>query len=129
MTTSILFILGRIIFSIYWLHAAYNHIFNSAGMVGYAQSKGVPHAKFAVIGTGVLLAIGGLSLLLGVWVNIGLSALAIFLIGVTFMMHAYWKDVDPMARMGNEINFWKNMALLGAILMMFALSTPWMYSL
>ncbi|MEK7646386.1 MAG: DoxX family protein [Patescibacteria group bacterium] len=125
MTISILFIVGRIIFGLYWLRQAYNHLFHSAGMIGYAQSKGVPQPKLAVLGTGVLIAIGGLSILSGMWITIGLSAIAIFLVGVTFTMHAYWKDTDPMSKMGNEINFWKNLALLGAVLMMFAFSGSW----
>jgi putative oxidoreductase len=117
---SIVFLIGRIIFAVYWLRNAYKHLFKSAGLVGYAQSKGVPYPKAAVLGTGILLLIGGLTILTGYWVEIGLAALTIFLIGVTFKMHAYWNDTDAMTKMGNEVNFWKNLALLGAVLMMFS---------
>ncbi|MGC9605175.1 MAG: DoxX family protein [Minisyncoccia bacterium] len=126
------FLAGRVILGLYWLHAAYGHIFKASGMVGYAQSKGVKSAagaKFAVIGTGILALVGGLSILAGYGPELGIACLAIFLVGVSFKMHPYWKEADPMAKMGDRINFWKNMALLGALLAMLAIPLPWAYSL
>ena len=35
-----------------------------------------------------------------------------------FMMHAFWKVQDPMAKMSERVNFTKNMALLGAALIL-----------
>ena len=116
----LLWYLGRLLLGGYFLYNAYNHFTNAAMMAGYAQSKGVPSAKAAVIGAGVLLAIGGLSILFNVYLTIGLVALILFFIPVTFMMHAFWKVQDPGARMGETINFAKNIALLGAILIMLA---------
>lgn len=124
----IVFLIGRVLFSLFWLKSAYNHFKNSAALAGYAASKGVPAARLGVIVSGLLLLVGGLSMLTGLWPWVGLTALAIFLVFVTPSMHAYWKDADPMARMGNEINFWKNLTLLGAILMMYMISMPWPYS-
>jgi uncharacterized membrane protein YphA (DoxX/SURF4 family) len=98
-------------------------------MVGYAQSKGVPAPKLAITGSGILLLIGGASMVLGLYPLIGVIALAVFLIPVTFMMHNFWKIQDPVARMGERISFQKNMALLGAALMMLAISTPWIWSI
>jgi hypothetical protein len=45
------------------------------------------------------------------------------------MMHQFWKVADPMARMGEEINFYKNMGLTGAILMLLAIPQPWMWTI
>jgi uncharacterized membrane protein YphA (DoxX/SURF4 family) len=126
------FLAGRVILGLYWLHAAYGHIFKVQGMVGYTQSKGVKsaaRAKFAVVGTGILALLGGLSVLLGYRPELGIACLVIFLIGVSWKMHPYWKETDPMAKMGEHINFWKNMALLGALLAMLAIPLPWAYSL
>jgi uncharacterized membrane protein YphA (DoxX/SURF4 family) len=50
----------------------------------------------------------------------GLIALVLFLVPVTFIMHAFWKIQDPMAKMGETINFTKNIALLGAVLILLA---------
>ena len=34
------------------------------------------------------------------------------------MMHNFWSVQDPQQKMGDQINFFKNMALLGAALML-----------
>ncbi len=125
-----IFLIGRIIFSLYWLKSAYGHLVSRRkDMIAYAGSKGVPAPSLAIVVSGLLLLIGGLSMLTGFWPHVGLIALAIFLIGVTPTMHAFWKETDPMMRMTNNINFWKNVTLFGAILMMFAIALPWAYSL
>jgi len=127
MTTA--FLIGRIIFGIYWLMAAYQHLFKAGEMVGYAGSKGLKSPKAAIVGTGVLLLLGGLSILLGAYTTVGIVLLVIFLLGVSFKMHDFWKASDPMAKMGDRINFMKNMALIGALLMLLAIQLPWAYSL
>ena len=114
-----LHILGRIIFGGYFIYSGISHFLNSKMMSGYAGSKGVPAPMIAVIGSGILLFLGGLGVLFQVHVRWALLLIAIFLVPVTLMMHNFWADKDPMARMGNRINFLKNVAMLGAVLMMF----------
>lgn len=123
------FIIGRIIFGLYFLKNAYNHLAHSGHLVGYAQSKGVPSPKIAIIVSGLLMLAGGLSMVFGVYTCWGAIALLAFLVPVTIMMHAYWKIQDPMARMSERIAFEKNVALIGAVLMTFAIAIPWPWSL
>lgn len=108
---------------------AYNHFSKPQMLIGYAASKGVPSPKSAVLFAGLLLLIGGLGIVLGSFVTLALLALVVFLVPVTFMMHAYWKDADPNSKMSNRVNFYKNMALLGAVLMFLAIPQPWVFSL
>ena len=124
----IAFLIGRILFGGYFLTGAASHLINNAGMVGYASSKGVMAPKAAVVGSGLLLLIGGLSVLLGYMPLIGVITLALFLVPVSFKMHAFWKETDPMAKMNAKIQFSKNMALLGAALMLLAVQLPWAFS-
>lgn len=123
------FLVGRIIFGLYWLMSAWGHLAHPSHSVGYAQSKGVPSPRAAIIVSGLLLLVGALSILLGVYPMVGIIALVVFLLAVSFKMHPYWTVQDPMARMGERINFMKNMALIGALLMLFAIPTPWAYAL
>lgn len=85
--------------------------------------------KLAVGFSGLLILLGGLGVLLGAYVQYSLSLIVLFLVPITFTMHAYWKDIDPGVKAANRVNFGKNLALLGAALMMYLLSTPWPYSL
>lgn len=124
-----LFLIGRVLLGGYFLRSAYNHLVNTQQLMGYAGSKGVPAPKVAVLGSGLLLLLGGLGILLGRYVDWAVLALVLFLVPVTFKMHAYWKATDPMQKMGDQVNFWKNVALLGAVLMLLMLPEPWLYSL
>ncbi|HEY0979946.1 MAG TPA: DoxX family membrane protein [Candidatus Paceibacterota bacterium] len=117
-----LFMLGRILFGGFFVLQAYNHFKNQANMTHYARAKGLPVPSAAVFASGVLLLLGGLSLVLGFEMVIGMWLLVIFLIPTTFMMHTFWKEKDPQTRMVETIMFSKNVALIGALLMMIAMA-------
>jgi uncharacterized membrane protein YphA (DoxX/SURF4 family) len=98
-------------------------------MSEFAKAKGTPSPKLAVAGTGVILMVGGLSMLLGIYPVIGIVLLIIFLLGVSFQMHSFWKLDDAQMKQIDMINFTKNMALVGALLMFLLLPRPWPMSL
>ncbi|HCA78843.1 MAG TPA: DoxX family protein [Bacteroidetes bacterium] len=122
-------LIGRLLLGGFFINSGFKHFSNLTMMAGYSQSKGIPSPKAAVVFSGLLLLIGGLSILLGVYPTVGTIALVLFLVPVTFMMHAFWKVKDPMARMGETVNFTKNLALLGAALMLLGVPQPWAVSL
>ena len=109
--------------------ASFNHFKNLNYMSEYAKAKGTPSPKVAVAGTGVILLVGGLSVLLGLYPVVGIILLIIFLLGVSFQMHNFWKVADAQAKQIDMINFTKNMALVGALLMFLLLPHPWPMSL
>lgn len=109
---------GRLLLGGYFLFGAFNHFSNLQAMSGYAKLKGVPASSAAVLFSGLLLLVGGASVLLNVYPLVGLSALVLFLLPVTLIMHAFWKVDDANSRMGEVVQFTKNMALLGAILVL-----------
>ena len=112
--------IGRIIVGVYFLFNAFNHFAQVNMLSGYAQSKGVPAPKVAVLGSGLLLALGGLSILFWQYLFWGMLALVVFFVPVTFMMHDFWKIEDQQAKMAEMVNFMKNMGLLGFALIIMA---------
>jgi len=124
-----LFLIGRILYALVFLMSGINHLRNSGAMAGYAASKGVPAPRLAILGTGVLMLLGGLSIALGVRPTWGIVLITVFLIPTTVMMHNFWVDTDPMARLNNLINFQKNVAMVGAAWMMLMIPQPWVLSL
>jgi hypothetical protein len=56
---------------------------------------------------------------------VGIVLLIIFLLGASFQIHNYWKEKDAQARQADKINFMKNMALVGVLLMILILPQPW----
>ena len=127
--TDILLLVGRLLFGGLFLYNGVNHFINRAAMTGYSAYKGVPMPGASIIVSGLWLVVAGLSVMLGFRPEIGLVMIALFLAGVTPVMHNYWTASDPNARLGDLINFQKNLALLGAALVMLALPRPWPYSI
>ena len=104
-------LLGRILFSVIFLNSG---LFHFSGMaVGYASSQGVPLASFLVPFSGVMAIVGGLLILLGYKAKWGAWLIVLFLIPVTFMMHAFWKETDPMQKQMQMGMFMKNISILG----------------
>jgi putative oxidoreductase len=126
---TIAFLIGRIIAGLFYIYTGVHHFTGLKMMAGYAGSKGVPAPKLVVAGAGVLLIIGGLSIILGFQPLIGIAAIVLFFIGVTPVMHNFWTVPDPQHRMNERINFTKNLALLGSTLMFLAIPRPWPFGL
>lgn len=125
----IAFLVGRIIVGLFYLFNAFNH-FTNVGMMGpYTASKGVPAANAMVVVTGILLAIGGLSILTGILPVVGIVALVVFLFSAAFIMHNFWTVEDPQTRQMEMTQFMKDLALAGSALMFLAIETPWPLSL
>ena len=68
-------LIARILFCPIFLANAYAHFTQTDYMAQYAQSKGVPAAKLLVQIGGVALALGSVSVLLGLWGDLGALAL------------------------------------------------------
>lgn len=113
------FLLGRILFGALFLGSAVGHLAKTADMAGYASSRGVPMATLATRVTGVQLVLGALSVVLGVWGDLGALLLVAFLLPTAVLMHAFWKETDPMAKQMETVQFNKDVALAGAALAFF----------
>ena len=125
----IFFILGRVIFGGYFIIAGFKHFRHIKMMSAYAASKDVPLPKIAVALSGLLILLGGLGIFTGIYVKWSLYLIIFFLLGVTFKMHDYWNITDPMQAMPQKINFDKNIALIGAALLLLSLPLPWLWAL
>ena len=128
MNTDVIFFVGRLLLGGFLLYNAYNHLFKVKDLTAYTESKKIPMVQAAIIISGLLLLFGGYTIITGVRVTAGIAALVLFFIPVTFTMHAFWKE-EGQARMMDKVQFMKNLAILGAILMLLAIPTPWPISL
>ena len=126
---AVLILVGRLLFGGFLAFQGLNHFMNTDEMAGYAGSKGVPAARFGVIASGILLLLGGLGIILGVYPTIAAGMLAVFFVLVTPVMHDFW--AAPEEEQQNEmVNFIKNVELLGASLVFLVLGgETWGYAL
>ena len=104
--------LGRILFSLIFIMTIMSHF--STSSASYAAAKGVPLAFILVPISGIIAFLGGLSIALGYKAKFGAWLIILFLIPVTLMMHAFWKETDAMMMQTQMINFMKNLSLIGA---------------
>jgi putative oxidoreductase len=117
----VLVLIGRIVFAALFVVSAFGHFRQTNAMTAYVQSKGVPAARPAVLAGGALLALGAVSILLGMWADLGALLLVVFLVPTAVLMHGFWREKDPQAKQMEQVQFFKDMALAGASLMLFAL--------
>jgi putative oxidoreductase len=119
------FLLGRLIFGGFFIYNGINHLKQRKNLAQYAGSKNVPYPDLAVTGTGIMMLLGGSSIILGVKPKAGAAAIIGFLAGVSPIMHSFWRMEDPTQRMNEMTNFTKNLALLGAALALMGVEEPW----
>jgi len=124
-----LFLAGRVLYGGFFLLAGIDHFRRVDMMTPYAASKGIPAPRLGVLGSGLLIVLGGLSVLLGVRPTWGVLLLTLFLLPTSFLMHNYWAATDPSVRQLDATNFKKNVALLGAAWMLLLVPQPWPLSL
>jgi putative oxidoreductase len=115
-------LVGRVLFvGVFLISGLTVHLLKWRQGVEYARMRGVPAPELLVPFSG-LMAVGGAVLVaLGLWADLGALLLAAFVFPVAFGMHAFWKESDPMARMMEQVQFTKDVALGGAALALFGL--------
>lgn len=116
----IVLLIARILFALMFINGGIAHFKNLEAMTGYAQFKKVSAAKLSVQLSGILLTLGGLSVALGVWIDLGAIVIAVLLVAMAVKMHDFWAATDPAAKQTETISFWKNISMAGGALFIFA---------
>lgn len=117
----VVLVIGRVLFALIFINSGIAHLTKLEAMTGYAKYKKVPAAKLSVIVSGLMILLGGLYIALGVYADLGGLLIALFLIPAALLMHAFWKESDATAKQNESIAFFKDLALAGAALIIFAL--------
>lgn len=117
------FLVGRFLFGILFVSSGVAaHLAGYQQLKGYAVAKKIPLPGPAVLMSGVMIILGGVGIIAGIWADLSALALAVFLFCTSFFIHNFWtiKD-DQMARLQDMTQFQKDLALLGASLVIFAI--------
>jgi uncharacterized membrane protein YphA (DoxX/SURF4 family) len=125
----VVFIIGRLIFGGYWVLSGLNHFINMKILADLVRQKGVPFpVELSVAVTGLMMLLGGLTIILGVYTYIGMALIILFLLSAMIFVHRFWEISDPMARRTEMILFMGNVAYIGVLLMLYTLGDTWPYN-
>jgi putative oxidoreductase len=115
----VLFLIGRIAFALVFLFSgATVHLLRAAQGIAYARIYRVPAAPLLVPLSGVMAVVGAISVILGIWADLGALLLVAFLLPVAFFMHGFWRETDEQMKANQMAHFMKNMAMAGGALVL-----------
>ncbi len=116
---NLVYAIGRVLLVALFIKSGVEKLIDPSGLAGMLSGKAFPMpmvfaylAGIAEVGLGILVAIG--------WqTRIAAFGLVAFTIVATLLAHNYW-DMTGAARRANETAFWKNLAIIGGLLMLMA---------
>lgn len=113
--------LGRLLLCLIFVMSAMGKLTDWGPPAQMIADKGLP-APDALLAIAVALElIGGISVLIGFQARWGAVALLLFLVPVSLIMHNFWTIEDPGQRMGQMINFMKNVSIAGGLVFVLAM--------
>jgi putative oxidoreductase len=116
-TADFVLLCGRILLGWVFVRYGYGKLFDIAGYSASFPPRGLA-SWLAYIAVPVEF-FGGIALLLGVATRYVIGVMLIFMLVATFSSHAFWTMTDAARRGSNEVNFYKNLSMIGGFLLLF----------
>ncbi len=86
------------------------------GRVDAVRAAGLSEPEKLVRVNAATMLAGGLTLATGRLPRLSALALAATLVPTTYVGHAFWSEKDPAAKQGQQMQFLKNLSMLGGLL-------------
>jgi putative oxidoreductase len=118
-------LVGRVLLVVLFITSGFNKLMALGPTATYIGGK-LPMGAVLAPAVGILELIGGIMIAVGFQTRIAAAALFIFTLAATFIFHDFW-NMTGQARSSNAINFYKNLAIMGAFLILVA-AGPGRYS-
>lgn len=112
---ALLLLAGRISLALIFLFSGMNKVSNFGAVAEKMAGLGVPATSMTLPLAILFLLLGSLSLLAGFRVKLGAGLLAVFIILATIYFHNFWA-FEESARQMQQIQFMKNLSILGGLL-------------
>ncbi len=117
-------LVARILLILEFLVVVNGKISDWSGQAGYMASKGM-HFIAPLLGTALVIeAVGSLCLILGYRARIAAAVMFVYLGIVTVRLHNFWA-MSGMAAAGTETQFFKNVGMMGGLLMVASYGAGW----
>jgi putative oxidoreductase len=122
-TQGVLAVLGRLMLATIFLMSAVGKLSNFSGTAGMMANKGIPAAQIMLVGAIAFEVAGGLSILAGYKPRVGAVLLLVFLVLATYYFHDFWRIDDAKEKQDQMVQFLKNLAIMGAMVLIIANGT------
>ncbi|MEP6607501.1 MAG: DoxX family protein [Burkholderiaceae bacterium] len=114
-STAALSLIGRLLLAAIFLVSGFEKISGFQGLIGAISSKGLPMPQLFAVAT-IIVEVGGALLLVFGWkARWAAFLLAVFTVIITLLFHNFWA-VPEAQKMMQQINFLKNLGLIGGLL-------------
>ena len=117
-TSDFILLCGRIFIGWIFVRSGYGKIFDIPAYAATFPARGLP-TFLAYIAVPAEF-FGGLALMFGFATRYAVLVMVVFMLVATFSSHRYWEFADAAARRAQDSNFYKNIAILGGIFLLFA---------
>jgi putative oxidoreductase len=111
-------LVGRCALAWFFLSAAYFIVQRWESTIAMLAHNGIPVAPLLLAGALLVMALGGISLVLGFHTRHGAMILFAFTIIVTALLHPYWRISAAGARLADYEVFARNIAIAGGLLLL-----------
>lgn len=112
--------IGRILLALIFLASGVSKVMDWQQPAQMMADKGLPAVNVLLSVAVALELIGAASIILGIYARVGALALLAFLVPVSVIMHDFWTIEEGSQRMGEMINFMKNVSIMGGVTMVLA---------
>jgi putative oxidoreductase len=111
-------LLSRILLMLLFIIFGWEKLTGFTGTVGYFSQTGVPVPALAAVIAVVMEFLVGLAIVVGLFTRPLALILALYTLGTGIIGHHYW-TMSGMARMEAEINFFKNISIIGGLFLLY----------
>jgi putative oxidoreductase len=112
-------LIGRILIAAFFIPSGIGKIAGFSGTAAYIASVGLPAPALGVVIAIVVEVLLAAALLIGWQARWAALIMAVFTVAAAIFFHRYWAAPAEQQMMQN-INFYKNMAIAGGLLFVFA---------
>lgn len=109
---------ARILIVLLFLIFGWEKLLDYSGTVQYMAHVGAPLPALATVIAIIMELFVSIAIILGVATRPLAALLALYTLGTALIGHRYW-EATGMARLENEINFWKNISIIGGLLLLY----------
>jgi putative oxidoreductase len=116
---NVVFAVGRVALVALFIKSGAEKLIDPSGLTGMLAAKAFPMPKLFAYAAGIAEVSLGILVAVGWQARIAAFGLIAFTIVATLLAHGYW-DMTGSARRANEAAFWKNLAIIGGLMMLIA---------